>query len=105
AFFFLFVPALAAQEYTVSGVVIAAEDNSPLIAATVLLKGSKTSVKTDKNGVFTLKADGSAWLVVQYNGFKTVEVPVRQRTLVDVVLHREDETDEQAFLLDNACIK
>ncbi len=105
AFCFLCVSAAAAQEYTVSGVVLAAEDGSPLIAATVALKGSATSVKTDKNGVFTLKVDGSAWLVVRYNGFKTVEVPVRQRTLIDVLLHKEDETDEQACLIDEEPVK
>lgn len=91
----------AAQERTVSGIVMAAEDGSPLIAATVSLKGSSITVKTDKNGVFRLKADGAAWLIVRYNGFKTVEVPVRQRALVDVVLHRDEDTDEQASLLND----
>jgi len=90
-----------AQERTISGTVLAADDNCPLIAASVALKGSALSVKTDKNGCFTLKADGEAWLIVRYNGYKTVEVPVRQRMLIDIVLQKEQQTEEQALLLND----
>lgn len=95
---FLFSAALAAaQERTISGIVTAADDGSPLIAATVEVKGSSVRVKTNKNGCFTITASGDATLVVKYNGFKTQEVPVRHRTLVEVVLQSE-ESDNQAWL-------
>ncbi len=87
-----------AQERTISGMILDAMDGCPLIAATVSLKGSSLSVKTDKNGRFTLKADGGAWLIVRYNGYKTVEVPVRQRALIDIVLQKEQQVEEQALL-------
>ncbi len=87
-----------AQERTLSGTVLDAADGCPLIAATVSLKGSPLSVRTDKNGCFTLKADGEAWLIVRYNGYKTVEVPVRQRALIDIVLQKEQQVEEQALL-------
>ncbi len=92
-----------AQERVISGTVLDAHDGCPLIAATVSLKGSTVSVKTDKNGCFTLKADGEAWLIVRYNGYKTVEVPVRQRSILDVALQKDQQADKQALLLNDEC--
>lgn len=97
--FLAFISTASAQERTISGIVTAADDGCPLIAATVEVKGRNLCVKTNKNGCFTVKVDGEATLVVKYNGFKTQEVPVRHRTLIEVVLHSETEVNEQALLL------
>ncbi len=81
ATFCLFIGAFA--QVQVKGVVVSAEDDEPLIGATVQVKG-KTSigVATDFDGAFSLSVPSSkSVLVVSYVGMKTVEVPVSNQPM------------------------
>lgn len=46
----------AAQTRKVSGVVISADDQEPIVGATVTVKGTKTQTVTDIDGLFTISA-------------------------------------------------
>lgn len=50
------------------------ENGEPIIGATVTLKGTKTTVPTDVDGNFSLKAPAGSKLVITYLGYSTVEV-------------------------------
>lgn len=67
-----------AQQQTVRGTIISAEDGQPVIGATVVVKGQTTiGVATNIDGQFTLNVPQNAkTLVISYVGFKTQEVPV-----------------------------
>lgn len=45
---------VAAQNSPITGIVISAEDNEPIIGASVLVKGSTTGAVTDLDGKFTI---------------------------------------------------
>jgi hypothetical protein len=65
----------------------AAEDASPLIGASVQVKGTKVGTKTDVNGRYTLQVPADATtLVFSYIGYRTIEVVIGERTVVDVSL-------------------
>jgi len=76
-----------AQERTITGIVLS-EDNSPLPAATVLLKGKKVGTKTDENGNFTLKANIGDVLVISAVGHSAQQVKVGNSLSVSVHLLR-----------------
>lgn len=75
-----------AQNVTISGTVTSAEDNSPLPGVSVVLKGSTSGVgaATDADGKYSLSVPSTdGVLVFSYIGFKTQEVQISGRTIVD----------------------
>jgi hypothetical protein len=71
----------AAAQVKVSGVVMSADDNQPIIGATVTLKGNASvGTATDLDGKFTLSVPSlKSRLVVTYVGSKTKEVSCHAR--------------------------
>jgi len=66
-----------AQNQSVKGQVVSAENGEPLVGATVLGVGTQTGTATDLDGNFTLTLPASVKkLQVAYVGMHTVEVPV-----------------------------
>jgi TonB-linked SusC/RagA family outer membrane protein len=72
----------------VTGTVTASEDGSPIPYAVVLLKGSRgVGTNTDADGSYALSnIPPDAVLVFSYVGYKTQEVPVAGRTVVNIEL-------------------
>lgn len=69
----------AAQNRTVSGTVVAADNGEPLVGATVMGVGSTIGTATDVDGNFSLQLPASVTkLHVSYVGMNTVEVPITQ---------------------------
>ncbi len=56
----------------------------PLAGATILVKGTKTSVQTDINGQFTLSASPDDVLIVSYIGYLTREVAENGQSMMDL---------------------
>lgn len=72
----------------ISGVVVD-EDGSPLVAASVGLKGTTKGTNTDNNGHFSLQSSATAGiLVVSYVGMVTQEVPFASQKELRIVLHK-----------------
>ena len=68
-----------AQTTKVTGTVISAEDDGPIIGASIVVAGTTTGTVTDYNGAFTLDVPSNAKkLIVSYIGMKSVEVAVNQ---------------------------
>ena len=65
--------ALLAQS-SVTGTVLSATDNLPLIGATVQEKGTSNGTYTDIDGQFTINVEESATLVVSYIGYNSQEI-------------------------------
>ena len=62
-----------AQNFRVKGTVVSAEDNEPLIGATILQEGTTNGVVTDVDGNYTIEVKGAskATLVFSYVGMET----------------------------------
>ncbi|HJT73444.1 MAG TPA: carboxypeptidase-like regulatory domain-containing protein, partial [Chitinophaga sp.] len=76
---------LAQQTFTVTGE-IKAPDGTPIIGATVSVKGKKIGTVSDATGAYKLKVPGDAILVVSFIGYLPKEIPVNNRTDIDVQL-------------------
>lgn len=75
---FLSIGTALAQQKVVSGIVISAEDNQPVIGASVIAKGfSGVGAQTDIDGKFSFTAPAAAkTIVVTYIGLQTQEVAI-----------------------------
>lgn len=66
-----------AQTKSIQGVVLSAEDNEPIIGASVLVKGTTVGTVTDYDGKFALNvSDAATTLVVSYIGMIVQEVRI-----------------------------
>lgn len=76
-----------AQTIRVTGKVTADDDGSPVPGATVLLQGTTNGTITDINGDYSLQVDDpNAVLVFSYVGYLTEEIPVNNRSVIDISL-------------------
>lgn len=73
-----------AQSIRVTGTVTD-DTNLPLPEASVLVKGTNTRTYTNLDGQFTINAGRDAVLVISYQGFKTVEIPINGRTVIPTI--------------------
>ncbi len=77
---------------TVTGTVTSEADGSPLIGATVRVKGTSTGTVTDIDGNFSIDIEGNdAVLLITYTGFKDLEVEVGTQSTIQITLS-EDST-------------
>lgn len=76
-----------AQQRTISGLVISAEDHEPLIGATISVQGNEAhGVVTDIDGKYTLEVGpDDKILVVAYLGMKTQLIKVPKKEHLNVV--------------------
>jgi TonB-dependent starch-binding outer membrane protein SusC len=86
-FSFVFVLSAWAQERVITGKVSAAEDGSALPGVNVIVKGTTNGSVTDADGKYSLSIPSSGGsLVFSFIGLKTSEVPIGERSIVDVQL-------------------
>ncbi|MDR3118764.1 MAG: TonB-dependent receptor [Mediterranea sp.] len=79
---------LHAQQTAVSGRVLAG--NEPLPGASVTLKGKTAQgTITDADGNYHLQAERNATLLVSFVGYKTAQVPVNNRTTINIELEED----------------
>lgn len=78
---------VAFAQRTVVGSVLSEADNTPLIGATILVKGTDSGTITDIDGSFSIRVSSSdAVLVVSYTGYESQEVAVGNQTSVSIRL-------------------
>ena len=69
---------MAMAQTKVNGTVVSAEDNEPVIGASVLVVGTNTGTVTDSNGRFSLTVPaGKSTLRITYVGMEPIEVSAR----------------------------
>ena len=72
-----------AQTTKITGSVISADDNEPIIGASIVVKGTMVGTVTDFNGAFSLDVPSSAkTLVISYVGMESQEVSVKPQIRV-----------------------
>lgn len=86
------------QQINVQGTV-SDDRGNPLIGVSVLIKGTNRGTLTDANGKYSIQAEnGQSILVFSFIGLTTQEVPLNNRSKVDVVL------SETALQLDEVVV-
>jgi TonB-linked SusC/RagA family outer membrane protein len=94
AFFLLSQINLFAQDRTVTGKVVD-ETGEGVIGANVVIKGTTNGTTTDFNGDFTLSIPKKTKILeISYVGYGSVEVPVKNKNVINVTLESSVDLDE-----------
>ena len=83
---------MALAQTKVTGTVISADDNEPIIGASVLVQGQKSGTVTDATGQFTLNVPAGKKIVISYIGMETQTVTPKNG--MQVVMHNSAELTE-----------
>ncbi len=83
---------------TVSGTVVD-EFGEPIIGANVMEKGTSNGVITDINGNYSLSVQNNANLLFSYIGFITKDIPVDNKSLIDVKLIEDTQKLEEVVVV------
>ncbi|MEQ8471774.1 MAG: TonB-dependent receptor [Marinoscillum sp.] len=93
------VVSATAQERTVSGVITSGEDGSTLPGVTILEKGTTNGTITDIDGNYKISVGDGATIVVSFVGFKTQELPVGNKSTMDLVLDTDVSALEEVVVI------
>ena len=77
---------VSAQDRIVTGKVTDAKNGAPLVAASVMIKGTNKGTATAADGTFTLKVAPNATLVISFLNYGTKEVTPDSKNTVNVAL-------------------
>ncbi|MCC9136683.1 SusC/RagA family TonB-linked outer membrane protein [Pontibacter silvestris] len=85
---------------TVTGRVTDAETGTGLPGVTVVLKGTTTAAPTGADGNYTINvSDGTGTLVFSYIGYESQEVPINNRSTIDVQLGTDAKALEEVVVI------
>ncbi|MBN2274424.1 MAG: TonB-dependent receptor [Bacteroidales bacterium] len=73
----------------ITGTVIAADDNSPIPGANIVIKGRQTGTVTDLNGRFLINAADDDILVISFIGYTPREIKVGNQNVLNIRLEQE----------------
>ncbi|MEO6254420.1 MAG: SusC/RagA family TonB-linked outer membrane protein [Ferruginibacter sp.] len=82
AILFFLVPLTSLAQTSISGRVVNDKDGTPVVGATVLVKGAKNGTKTDANGNFTITANKGDVLVVTSVNFVPQQIKVKDGNVI-----------------------
>src|SRR5690606_1477314 len=89
-----------AQELlTVSGKVVAFEDDAPLPGVNVMVKGTSQGTSTNAQGRYSLDVRSTDVLVFSFIGYTTAEVDVGSRTVIDIRLEADVTTLREVTIM------
>src|ERR1035437_5343160 len=105
-FFFLFITAatLFAQTNIVKGKVYDI-NNEPLIGVKVKLNDLSKGTITDINGNYSLSAGNNSVLVFSYMGYKTTEIKIDKRKIIDISLEESTVALDQVVVIGYGTMK
>ncbi|MBQ0006509.1 MAG: SusC/RagA family TonB-linked outer membrane protein, partial [Alistipes sp.] len=89
----------SAQNITVSGVVTDASNGEGLPGAAILVKGTANGTVADLDGNYTIDVPANATLGFTTIGFKSTEVAVNGRTLINVALEPDSEMLDETIVV------
>ena len=102
-YFLLFISFLSAvslmAQITVEGTVYSKESNETLPGVTVLVVGTSNGTVTDLDGKYKITTDPNATLKFSYVGYKSIEVPVNNRTKIDVSMATDTENLDEVVVV------
>jgi iron complex outermembrane receptor protein len=93
------------QQVRVSGTVTDAADRQTLPGVNVIVKGTLTGTITDINGAYSLMASPGDVLVFTFIGYLPQEVPVADRTVINVVLRTDVQALDEVVVIGYGTVK
>ncbi len=95
----LLTGAISAQGIRVTGKITDAADGSALVGVTLQEKGTVNGTITDGSGNYTLTVAPTATLVISYVGYTQQEIPVNNRTSINVKMEIGDIMTKEVVVI------
>ena len=95
---------LYAQNTTLKGVIVD-ETDTPLIGATVQVKGTSTGSITDFDGNYTINANKGAVITFSYIGYKTQEIKFTGQPTVNIKMVPDNQTLDEVVVVGYGTMK
>ncbi|MGK7396114.1 MAG: SusC/RagA family TonB-linked outer membrane protein [Candidatus Cyclobacteriaceae bacterium M3_2C_046] len=89
----------AAQNQTVSGKVIEGDTGEPLPGVNIVQKGTNNGTVTDVDGNYSLEIPQDATLVYSSVGYTTQEIPVNNRSVIDLTMRTDVKQLEELVVV------
>ncbi len=99
------ITVFAFAQTTITGTVLDAANDEPIIGASVLVKGTTTGTITDFDGNFTLAVPAGAVLQISYMGYKTQDVAVGNQKTLSIMLHEDTELLDEVVVVGYGVVK
>lgn len=80
------MPGFVALAQTITGRVVATDDNQPLPGVSIVVKGTTSGTTTRADGSYSISAQPNSTLTYSFIGYETREVAVGNRSTIDVSL-------------------
>ena len=87
-----------AQQKTVQGTVVTADDGLPLPGASVVVAGTSRGTQTDFDGKFSISVSPDETLTVSYVGFKTINRVVGDASQITFSLEADSESLDEVIV-------
>lgn len=86
------------QDRSVTGTV---KDNAgePIIGASIVVKGTTIGIMSDIDGKFTLNVPANAILEISYIGYKTLTLPVNNKTNFNITLEEDSQNIDEVVVI------
>jgi len=106
-FSFLTMGKVWAQEtFTVSGTIMSAEDNMPLLGVNVLEKGTSNGAMSNFDGDYSIEVSNpDAVLVFSYVGFQALEVKIEGRSVINPQLQVDSNSLDEVVVVGYGSVK
>ncbi|MBC7847727.1 MAG: SusC/RagA family TonB-linked outer membrane protein [Flavobacterium sp.] len=95
-FFLWCLSGVYGQNTNITGIVT--DDNGALAGVTIVLKSRSVATLTDEKGNYAIIARSNDILIFSFMGYKSVEIPVTNRSIINVQL-REDATSLKEVII------
>lgn len=87
------------QVHSIKGKIVSESDNTPIMGASVLVKGTTTGTITDLNGEFTLPKAPGKILVISCVGYTSVQVPIEGQTSFNISLKENTQILDKVVVI------
>lgn len=87
------------DEITVKGKITEIDNVTPLIGATVVLKGTQIGTSSNIDGEYTIHASKGAVLVFSFIGYETVEVQIENQATINISLNEIQQNLDEIVVI------
>lgn len=95
---------MALAQVNIKGKVTSPAGN-PVSNATIIIKGDVTSTTTDQNGDFNIEAAPDAILVINHEGFSSIEKAVNNQSNINIILQDKVQSIDEVVLIGYGTVK
>lgn len=94
-----------AQDFQISGTVTDANDGSPMVGVSVVVKGTTIGAVTNIDGKYTIKGVADGTIVFSFVGYTPIEEAINGRSTIDATLAEDVEQIEEVVVVGYGTLK